>query len=177
MSRIGKSPTRLLVATLAVLTVMLAAETVALAAGTFRASGGPIKAIYTNNTNDYVDLKSTTLADVPNMSVTVSVPSGQTALFVITFSAASSCTHGGTISAWCTVEAFVDTSGQGPVGTTFDSSDGSWDTEEAHSMQWVSGPMGPGLHRVRIRYRVGPTDGGTTFTLGPRTLTVLRSKL
>ena len=176
--RIPRVSPRLLAILVAVLGVMLAAETVVLAATVMR-NGAPVTAVLTKTSDEYAFTDSTTLSGVPGMTAAVTVPSGERALLVITFSAVSACydvNSSGANTVYCRVDATVDGVTVPPGQVNFDTAgDGESFAWETNSMQFVAGPLDPGSHTVRIRYRVDESEG--LFELSQRTLTVLRSRV
>jgi hypothetical protein len=108
------------------------------------------------------------------MSTTVTVPAGQKALLVITFSGETLCQDfdGATLS--CQIRATVDGANAQPGEVVFDSqqANSGWST---NSMQFVRGPVNAGQHVVKIQFRVD--EFPAEFHIGDRTLTVLRSKV
>ena len=165
---------RALLVLIAGLAVALAAETAVLAA-TVKLNGGAVRAVRTATADSDVSTTSTSLADVPGMSTTVSVPSGEKAILVITFTAESRCI--GSSTTLCIVRVLVDSSAAKPGDIAFDSAfDGNtFSAPEANSMQFVAGPLSAGSHTVKVQYRVDEASSG--FDLRARTLTVLRSKV
>jgi hypothetical protein len=126
----------------------------------------------TNNEDDFTN--SQTYSTVPGMTTTVTVPSGQQALLVITFAAQTQCLQDGLDSVFCILRVRVGSSNAAPGEVIFDSaSDGNdllaWET---NSMQFVRGPLGPGTYTVQVQYRVD--EANSQFGVNARTLTVLR---
>lgn len=164
------SRSRSLVAVAAIVGALVVAGTAVLAAATSH-NGGAVTKVYTLTSIDYASTSSVTPIDVAGMSTKVHVPSSQKALLVITFSSESLCVGPSTTN--CVVSATVDGVPASPSGGVyFDSA--SHSEPESRSMQWIAGPIGPGDHTVKIQYNTGAS---TTFTLGYKTLTVLRSKV
>lgn len=149
---------------------------------TLQKNGGPVTAVRTATADDYVYVQvanSPTMswANVPGMSVSANVPSGEKGLLVITFSAVSQCN--GTSGGFCHIRVLVDGTQANPGAVTFDSADdgpgGSVNSYETNSMQFIAGPKSAGAHTVTVQWAMSPYTNGT-FTLLGRTLTVLRSK-
>lgn len=143
-------------------------------AATVANNGREVTAVRTVTADAMSSTTSETFVTVPGMSTTVRVPSGQKALLLITFSAVSACVNGSTYS--CVVQALVDgTQVAAPGEVTFDQTAPlpGGDPYEAHSMQFVVGPLNAGTHTVAMQWRAGPH----TFLVGDRTLTVLRSRV
>ncbi len=122
---------------------------------------------------------STTFADIPGMTASVTVPSLKTAQLVITFSDESAC-YNGVSSDWCSVIVLVDGVEAAPAAGTdyaFDGSDGAacckW---RGMSLTRVA-QVGSGTHLVEVQWAVVPALGGTNLTLwsGERALVILRS--
>jgi hypothetical protein len=111
--------------------------------------------------------------DVADMKTFVSVPSGEKALLVITFSAESVCQADVGSFGDCNIRVTLDGAvvSPGPVQWAF-TVEGSM-PHGARSMQWVAGPVLQGQHQVKVQGRVFQPG---SFRLGPMTLTVLRSK-
>jgi hypothetical protein len=131
-----------------------------------------VGAVYTATANDIVTTSTTTYVDVPGMQVVVHVPANQKAILLITFSAQANCEDDGQV-AKCFVTGDVDGFAVSPPDTVFESDvDGNGRSD---SMQFVSVPVSAGDHTVKVRF--SPNRPTTTFTLGSRTLTVLRSKV
>ena len=173
-----RTPPKIIKVLAGTIAVLLALQAGAIAAN--RRNGGPVTALRTASEAGTVHTEVVNrYRMVDGMSVTMRVPDGQQAHFVITFSAASHCSdQSGTRSAYCFVEVSVDGAPASPGQVVFDSApDGTeavvaWET---NSMQFVSGPHGPGTHGVKVKYRVD--EAGSSFSLDTRTLTVMRSRV
>jgi hypothetical protein len=152
--------------------VAIAGGSAALAAALVK-KGGAVTAVYTATATSTVSTTSNSYVDVPDMQVTVTVPSRQRALLIITFSAETFCLSNSGAQGGCFVTATVNgAGGPQPPSAIFASTTAEY---ESHSMQFVAGPLAAGNHIVRIRY--SPNVVGGYFEIGPRTLTVLRSKV
>ena len=121
-------------------------------------------------------------ADIPGMSTTIKVPSRTKGLLLITFSAETRCTEDVEItSAQCRIRALVDSSVVAPGEVIFADAAGTSEAQfpyevfEAHSMQFVAGPLKAGTHTVTMQYQV--IQGTPYFELGSRILSILRSKV
>lgn len=136
-------------------------------------NGGSVTAVRTVTQDSAATTNSTTWVDLPSMSTTMSVPAGQKALLIITFSGESGCEDMNGTTVWCLVRVVVDGVIAPPGEVRFDSrADGvAWET---NSMQFVSGLHNAGQHLVKVQYKVDETNA--LFTVDSRTLTVLRSK-
>jgi hypothetical protein len=145
-------------------------------------SGGAFTAVRTATSNDGIfwtyPNASTTPQDIPGSSVSVTVPSGQRALLIITFSASVQCQDlGGTTNGACSVRAMVggNVPPPGPVAL-LSPLNGQFESAQAASMQWVAGPLNAGTYTVKIQGWVNDANNDI-FAMGARTLTVLRSKV
>jgi hypothetical protein len=155
------------------------AVTTAAVAVTLQKSGGPVKAVRVVTADDGTSIYGLTPENVAGMSVTVTVPSGEKALLLITFSAQTRCQHSLNEASACLIQVKVDDNIAKPGAVTFahmevfDSLDDIID--ETHSMQFVAGPLNAGQHTVTVQGWV--TKQYTYFGLTARTLSVLRSKV
>jgi hypothetical protein len=139
--------------------------------------GGDVSAVYTaTGTADHGGVtSSTSYIDVPNMKITVHVPSSQKALLVITFSADTDCLSTGGLDEACYLNALVDGAPAGPQEFHF--SAGKTGHASLESVQWVAGPLTSGDHVVDIQYKTSHVSTYTDFFVYERTLTVLRTKV
>ena len=132
------------------------ATAAAVSEATFPVTTGDIFHVNSGTTTVTVDTSAWT--EVATGVVTI--PEGETAYLVVTFSAETSCSA----NFWCSVRILVDgTEALPAVGTDFamDSAGGS--TWGGHSVTRVTGPLGPGTYDVAVEgYRVG---GSGSFTL------------
>ena len=175
MSRVTSRP-RLLLAVAIGLAMFLMAETVVLAATT--KSGGPVKAVkVVTESASQVITNSSSPTDIQGMSLSMTVPSGEKALLLITFSAQATCTQDTYSTAWCYVRVTVDGHGTAPGDVIFDGALDGNNTYaiETNSMQFVAGPVGAGLHTIKVV--AFADEAASYFTLTNRTLSVLRSKV
>jgi hypothetical protein len=167
-----------------VLALLLAVSSVAVAASIAK-SGKAVTALKVvtddGNAEPYAHTTSHEWTDIPGMSTTIKVPSRTKGLLLITFSAETRCTEdvGGT-SAQCRIRALVDSSVVAPGEVSFADAAGTtdadypWQVFEAHSMQFVAGPLSAGTHTVTLQYQV--QNGTPLFEHSNRTLSILRSK-
>ena len=119
----------------------------------------------------------TAYVDIQGMSLSMTVPSGEKALLLITFSSASVCLDGSGATNSCWVRVLVDNGTALPGQVIFDSAaDGNaLSAYEANSMQFVAGPLSAGSHTVKVQAYLDETF--SSFQLDTRTLSVLRSKV
>ena len=104
--------------------------------------------------------------DIPGMSVTMTVPSNSKAFFLITFSAASSCSASGS----CYVQALIN--GAYVDGSSYALVVFASPNFQTNSMQWVSPVMSAGTYTINIQTAA---NVGQTIDLASRTLSVLKS--
>ena len=183
MNQLG-TRSRFLVVTVAVLGLTLAAETVVLGVAVSK-SGKAVTAVKTVTETTLATTESSSFVDLPAMSTTVSVPSGQKALLIITFSAEVTCAPEGASEGTCVIQVLVDGTPAAPGHPIFNSShdqDGAFHDDqfesEANSIQFVAGPVSSGQHVVKVQWLVDSAAGGDVqFRVQERTLTVLRSKV
>jgi hypothetical protein len=153
---------------------LLVAETAVLAA-TLTKKGGAITAVKAVTQDTFVSTGSTFPVDVPGASVSMKVPSGQQGLFVIEFSAESSCSEPAQTTYICYVRVLVDGSPAFPGPMIFDTTDNkNVDALRANTVHWVVGPAGSGTHVIKVQYWV--SSSAMTFFIRHPTLTVMRSK-
>jgi hypothetical protein len=137
-------------------------------------NGGSVTAVRAAVTsNDAFSTYSTTFIAVPGSAVTVSVPNGQKAILVITFSTEEGCPTTGSSSDNCIVAAYLDGHRTAQDEIAFDYGHNPATPLETRSFQWVTAPLDPGTHTITMAARV---DGLATFNLGNRTLTAMRVK-
>ena len=175
MSRFMRRPQLLLVAVF-LLGALLAGSGVVVAASVIK-SGKAVTAVKVVTDAAAVSTASQTYADVPGMSLSVTVPSGEKAVLLITFSAQSRCLDGSGATAFCYARVLVDGNTALPGEVIFDSAaDGNAaNAYETNSMQFVVGPLNAGGHTVRVQTRVD--EAVSSFTMAHRTLSVLRSRV
>jgi hypothetical protein len=168
---------RFLIVALVGLVLLLATETVVLATVATK-SGKAVTAVKTV-TNDGSDLTaSTTYVNLAGMSTTMTVPSTQKALLIITFSAETNCYWEGQMTGFCGLRVLVDGSMPAPGEVFFNSvavNSGTGAAWQTNSMQWVAGPLNAGGHTIAVQWHV--TNENVHFGIDRRTLTVLRSKV
>ena len=168
---------RILAVAIVGLALSVVTETAVLAASITN-SGKAVTAVRTATDNSDYFTASTTPVDMPSMSVSVSVPSNQKAILVITFSAQSHCTTAS--GAFCWVRVIVDGSSASPGDIAFGSgviSNFSSQAWQANSMQFTAGPLASGSHTVSVKWWESDDDGQGDFRVESRTLTVLRSRV
>jgi hypothetical protein len=158
---------------IAILALVLLSAGTAFGAAIYRyRAGGPLTAVRTAVTvNDRYYSLGTELIAVPGAAVTMRVPTGERAIFIITFSAVVQCS--GPQGGICYWSAFVD-NGQAPPGKVQVATTDADNPAQSQTFQWVTGPLGPGDHAVTM---AGASTANTTLYLLARTLTVLRSKV
>lgn len=161
MSHLLKHP-RLAVAVGLAMAVLLALAT-GVVATSFVRSGHAVKAVRVATDDVYTYTSSGNWDDVPSMAVTMSVPAKTHALFLITFSADNFCSLSGN----CLIRALMNGQEVAPGEFRFGTSD-----EATNSVQFLASPMPAGTYTIKIQYLA---NGGQTFTLYSRTLSVLRS--
>jgi hypothetical protein len=165
-----------LVVVVLVLVAILAAESVVLAAAVGR-NGRAITAVRTvTDAEPWAAPGVTGFVDLPDMKTFISVPAGEKALLVITFSADSTCGAPDNAVAECEIKVTLDGNGVSPgtVNWSFAAPDVPGSGESGvRSMQWVAGPVPSGNHQVKVQGRLARPG---SFSIGERTLTVLRAK-
>jgi hypothetical protein len=134
----------------------------AIAAATVR-NGKAVKAVSVVAASDTA-WATTTTTDVPNMSVTMSVPANQKGLFVATFSASANgpCDVSMTISG--------PNGGDMPPGNGWFHSDPN--NSDWNSAQFIAGPYPSGTYTLKVRFS---TTSVNACYLAQRTLAVERS--
>jgi len=176
MSRLTAHPRALLVA-IGLMAAIVAGQGVVLAAAVVK-KAGPVTAVKTATADSLQQVTSTSWTDVTSMSFDMTVPSGQKALLVVTFSAETNC-YTGAYTGYCNLRVIVDGHAAAPDFVQWGQSicaacQPLW---EVHSMQFVAGPLNAGVHTVKVQAMVPHNGNGETFQLTHRTLTVLRSKV
>ena len=159
--------TRLLTFAVAVLAALLIAESAVLGA-TLLKSGGAVKAVKIVANDLLFHTTSTSLVNMTGMSTTMTVPSGQKALFLITVS--TSCSVSGAGSA--IVRVLVDRTSALPSDQGFCSGDSG---SGSNSYQYFAGPLNAGNHTVALQFRVN-NAAGEAFLVHP-VMTVMRVKV
>ena len=151
------------------LALVLMAGTVVLAATT--KTGGAVKGVKVVTETAAASISSNGYTDVQGMSVSMTVPSGEQALLLITFSAETQCRDGNGSTTVCYLRVLVDgTNAALPGQVAFDTAgDGNAEfTHETNSMQFVTGPLSAGQHPVKVQAFVDEIV--SSFTFGGRTL-------
>ena len=186
MSRLNRR-SRLFFIVIGVLVLTVAAATAVVGFGISR-TGKAVTATRLVMSYDAVSTTSTTPVALPDMSTTINVPANQRAVLVITFSGETNCRPDGFDIGYCRVRVQVDDSYADPDVVAFDSTmdnfaetnagvRASEDAWETNSIQFISGPLSAGSHQVSVLWWIEDTQEDTTFRMGARTLTVLRSKV
>ena len=160
---------------IAVVAVIVAAALLVTAgaavATTWIVKGRTVKAVAVASADNLVSTYSGTWSDVPNMSIGVSVASSTHALFLITFAAENKC---GACTGYVRVllnEAVVVPVENPTNGVIFATAS----ELQSNSMQWVASPIPAGQYTIKVQYRQSSGGIGTSFNLGPRTLSVVKS--
>jgi hypothetical protein len=131
-----------------------------------------IKAVTSYNTGQ---TSSTTMVDMPDMSLTMTVPSGTTGMFLLTFSGATSCYDATSASGICTVRAVVNGSAMQPPSVPWTVTQSNGSVPATASMQFVAGPLAAGNYTFKVQWSV---QNSTAIFYGfNRTLSVIRSKV
>lgn len=153
--------------------LLLTAQAAVLATTATRTSG-PVTQVKSVTDGSFAGYStSPAYADLDGMQMKLTVPEGQEAQLLITFSAASLCHDLRTDHGWCLVKVVVDGHVATPGPVVWDATvDGN--AYEVHSMQWVTGTLSAGDHNVRVMVKI---DAPGRFQFGARTLTVLRSRV
>jgi hypothetical protein len=177
MSRLLRRPRLLLVAVF-LLGALLAGSGVVVAAQVIK-TGRAVTAVkvVTETSQGYASTPFT-WTDIGGMSTSVTVPSGEKAILLITFSAQTTCTRSSaTVSTYCQIRVLVDGAAALPGFVNFDSAaDGnSAIAPETNSMQFVAGPLNAGSHTIKVQGLVD--EAQSTFVLTSRTLSILRSRV
>jgi hypothetical protein len=170
-----RTPRRWFVAFAVAASLMVAAASIVYAAST--ASGNAVTAVRVASDGNSVSTQSTTATPVPGMSVTIKVPSGEHGLLLATFAAESRCTAAIDTVAGCWVEVLMDgylLATPNQVQFISDGYNDDTDDTAAHSMQFYFTNVAPGVHTVKVQFRV--THPAATFTVNYRTFSVLRSR-
>ena len=168
-------PQRLITVLLAVLGLVVGGSAVALSVGpsTTVAAGAPTatKFVYPSDGNP-AEVTSTSWADVPGATTTITVPASTKAVVDARFSATSICTGTPVIlDASCFVRVLIGGVEGQPNGvntSVFDSTrsvdptvfEGFAIGRQAHMIERVRGPLGPGTYTVKVQSFV-PYSGAT----------------
>ena len=143
-------------------------------AGFLPASAAVKTSVASSSTLPGFQSSSQTAVDIPGATASVTVPSGQNATLLATFSGSSLCTNA-TAGFNCPIQMTVDGATANP---TPDSTGYIWDTtlppasapDKALSLT-VSKTVSAGTHTVKVTFG-GASVAGTTFTLRTWHLTV-----
>lgn len=168
----------------AALLLTVAAETAVLAVAVAK-TGKAVTAVKVVTQSTLATTTSSTYANMPDMSTTITVPTNQQALLLITFSAETDCKLVEVEFGYCLMRVLVDGSPAAPGQVIFD---GTWNNRggtnpegdqvsmQANSMQFVAGPLGSGSHTVTVQWLVNdPLEN--QFRVQERTLSVLRARV
>jgi hypothetical protein len=138
-------------------------------------SGGPVRAMKVATADQEAATDSNNWTDIPNMTVTMTVPSGEKGLFLATLSGETACS--GALGNECRVRVTINGNTLAPaaadIGVIFASAT-TTGTRYASSAQLVSGPLSAGSYTIKAQYRI---YGAGYFQLERRTLSVVRSKV
>jgi hypothetical protein len=188
MSDLTRLPRSSLFLVPALVAALIAGGSVVYAATTAK-SGKAVTAVRTVTADQFAETSSFTYSDLTGMSTTISVPSSQKALLIVTFSADSSCVTS-TVprpDTQCFLRVLVDGAPAAPGEVIFDSApDGDPSNldpsyiRETNAMQFVAGPVNAGSHTIKVQWRTDDMlidfSGGHFYVWG-RTLTVLRARV
>jgi hypothetical protein len=176
-----RTPMKIAILALAMLLVAVVASVATAITFSSTASGGAVTKV-TSVRSTFVqtftdDGGATTAMDLAGGSTTVTVPSGQKALLLVRFSAATAC-YGGITSGSdsCYVQALIDGVPAPPGEVSFDNNNTNTESTqyEAHAMEW-SKSVGAGSHTIQIQVRVDDSPCCVVeLDLNPWTLTVER---
>ena len=144
----------------------------AVMASTIVRSSGPLKQMKVATADDLIGMAETTFTDIPSMSLTISVPSGEHGLFLITFSAMSECIAAGNGN--CSVRVLWDGNVAVPGNVSWDAASPTLDQFDVASMQWLVGPAEPGQHTVRVQAQ---PSANAVFRMWQRTVSVVRARV
>ena len=154
---------------LAMTLVLLLTVTTAVGAAVYRyTNGGAVTQVRTaTTTGDEWSTSSDSWVAVAGAQTSVTVPGGQKAVLIITFSTEFACLGS---SGYCAVAVYVDGNLITPNQVVLEYATG---TTRSTSFQWISPKLNAGTHSIAM---AGATSGTATLQLYARTLTVLRSK-
>ena len=143
-------------------------------------SGGPITAVKVVREESIDATNSTDYVDLPNATTTITVPSGQRALILARFSAASDCVSTATVACRAFVRILIGgVEGAPQSASNFDSTPGNAPRHSGNrALERSRGGFGglpAGTYEVKVQYRVD--DSGTFEYLGGWHLTVERSQV
>ena len=119
------------------------------AATSWARSGGPIRSLKTVASNEYLSLHANgaKMTAIPSMTLTMSVPSGEKALFVLTFSAENWCYVNNTSIRTCYIDATVNGVPMAPGSVGFST---SRQFHASNSAQFIAGPYGAGTYTFTV---------------------------
>lgn len=138
-------------------------------------SAGPVKAIKVAVADGLVFKDDDAWFDVPGMALSMTVPAGEHASLLITFSANELCTSLPDAADTCfgLVRVLVNGAEVTPGEVTF--AEGYRSTAGGYSSaQFITDSLGPGKYNVKVQFR---QQGDGAFNLTTRTLTVERAKV
>jgi len=170
----GIGPRSLLLAA-AVMAVLLASESVVLATRVNR-TAGPIKSVKAAVGNSVFTAPNTDFGDVTEVTTTISVPEGENAIFLITFTANYWCydSHAYEIGNWmCLIKATVDGADADPA--TYQLTGLADIYPDSRTFEWVAGPFKGGNHTVRVQAR--GQNSSIDFHFNDRMLKIERAKV
>jgi hypothetical protein len=149
---------------------------------TYTKRGKAVTAVATVTATAFHSSEAIHWEDMPSTSTTITVPSSQKALLIVTFSGEVNCDQELQEDESCLVRVLVDDAVAAPGEVIFDSNADNYASSlleavawETNSMQFVAGPVKAGTHTVTVQWRVNGSD--STFKIKGRTLTVLRAKV
>jgi hypothetical protein len=164
---------RPLIAVLAAFIALILTASVAVATS-WPVSGKALKALKAVSADKGVVVQPPNWTDVPDMSATMAVPSGEMGLFLATFSAEARAAGGGD----CLIQIVLNNGPvlvPGPVTFVYDTDfRGAFGS---YSMQFVAGPYGPGQYQFKVQARNEFTQEGSHCAIRRGPLSVLRSKV
>jgi hypothetical protein len=163
------SPRILLPVTLG-LAGLLVAESIVLGVQFIRTGKG-VTAVKVVNSNASMISNSPTYANVTDMNVSMVVPSGEKAIFLIDFSAETYIATTSTIGQGY-VRVLVDGVAAAPTEVIFDSDINTFSNNESQSHQFVAGPLGAGPHTFRVQWRASSST--SFFSITKPMMSILR---
>jgi hypothetical protein len=164
------------------MTVLVAALSLALGSVAVAAlkSGTSITSVkVVTSTGSSVETQSRSYVDLPGAATSITVPSGQKALILARFTAASQCGSLNPDDDGCNVRVLIggivaDPVSAGPFDTAeCCSASSNGDSLESHAIDRSRGPLGPGTYPVKVQW---VADAENDFQLWGWHLTVERVK-
>jgi hypothetical protein len=153
---------------------LLVSESVAIAA-VLTKSGGAVRAVKVVTSDESPSVTGGSWANVPGMALSLTVPSGETALFLMTLSAESGVSATVPTFGNGEVRVLVDGVAALPNDVVFDSYNEGGGAKESNSHEFVSGPLKPGAHDVRVQFRT--SNSFIRLHLDRPMLSILRAKV